>query len=80
MKEQIRKLHDGRRDVIKSGKSTRYLSNDKVKIQVYKSVACTMCEETITCQQNLQEHKELKNGLKALFNCNMCPNIKKGNQ
>ena len=33
MREHIRKLHNGRRDVIKSGKFTRYLSQDEQQTQ-----------------------------------------------
>ena len=54
---------DGRRDIIKIGKSTRYLSNDEVEIQASKRVVCHMCDEIFTCQQNLQKHKEIEHGL-----------------
>ena len=60
---------------IKSGKSTRYLSKDKVQIKVPKQVICTICEERCTCHQNLKEDVELDNGQNALFKCSMNSNF-----
>ena len=30
-----------------------------------------MCDETFTCQQNQEEHKELGHGLNAFIKCNI---------
>ena len=77
MNEHIRKLHDRRRDVNKSDKSTRHLSKYKVQTQRSKIVDCTMCLEMFTCQQNI----DIEYRLNAIFKCNMWPNLKKkGNQ
>ena len=75
LKEHVRRLHDGRRDVIKLGKSTRYLSKNKVQTEGSKRVGSTLCEDMFTCQQNLEEHKELEHGLNILFKCNMVPKM-----
>ena len=75
LKEHITTLHDERRDVIKSGKSTRYMSKDRIQNQGSKRVGCTMCEQTFTSQQNQEEHKELDHALKALFKGNICSKI-----
>ena len=34
-----------------------------------------MCDEMFTCQQNLEEHKELDHGLNAFFKCYICPKM-----
>ena len=52
--------------VIELDKSTRYLYKDKVQTKDSKRVGCTMYEETIPCQQNLEEHKELDHELIAI--------------
>ena len=60
--QYIGKFHDGKRYIIKLGKSTRYLSTYEVETQGSKRVDCHMCDEIFTCQQNLEEHKELEHG------------------
>ena len=63
-------------DIIKLCKSIRYLSKDKVKTQIKKKkVGCHMCDVIFTCEQNLEEHKELYRGLNAFFKGYICPKI-----
>lgn len=54
------------------GKSTRYLSNEEFQTQGFKRVGFNICEETFTCQENLEEHIEPDHELNAFLNCNMC--------
>ena len=61
--------------MIKLGKSTRYLSKDKVETQGSKRAGCHIWCEIFTCQQNLEGHKELCHDLNAFFKCNICPKI-----
>ena len=57
LKELVRRLHGGTRDVIKSGKSSRYLSTIKVQTEGSKIVDFNLYEGMFTCQKKLESRK-----------------------
>ena len=74
MREHIRKLHNGRRDVIKSGKFTRYLSQDEQQTQgkVPKDLVVTCVKRRSHFNRIQKNTRKPNHGLNAFFMCNMC--------
>ena len=73
LKKHMIRMHDGKNDVIKWGKIKRYLSEEEVRSQESKQVACEYCAENFSCQQNQEEHLKTVHGVECFFKCNICP-------
>ena len=74
-KEHMLKKHDGRNDVLKFGKNTRYLTDAEVSNQHLKRVVCEICENTFSCQQNMKEHKLTVHEVNDVYKCEHCPRV-----
>ena len=73
LKKNMKRVYEGKNDLIKSGKFTRYLSEQEVNSQESKRVVCQCCAEMFTCQQNLEEHKLTVHMIEKCFKCMICP-------
>ena len=69
----MERVHEGKNDLIKSGKLTTYLSEEEVKSQESKRVVCQSCAEMSSCQNNLEEHELTVHMIKKYFKCMISP-------
>ena len=57
LKQHTMETHEGRNDVVKFGKFTRYLSEAEVANQHLTTVICELCNETFSCHKYKYKYK-----------------------
>ena len=74
MKIHMVRRHNGTNYQINYGSSIRYLSQNEVDSQEYKTIKCDECKEEFSCEQNLNIHKKDVHGLEVSlsFQCDVC--------
>ena len=75
LKQHKTKMHEGRNYVVKFGKFTRYLTETEVINQQLKRVICDLCDETFSCQQNLDQHMKNMHAENHTHSCHVCSKV-----